>query len=328
MPDTPETIARNCAADLEGYLSGKYSRPNFERRWRIHHCPLPIPPVKGSELPPPPGGGGGGTGGGGTDGTESFLPTSGPPVIGFHNVVKGEDPAAAIPIASLRFSPPSIRSANNVFTWPVGTEGFRRFGSATLGIHKYMGDANVAVQVIHLDEAHIEMTGTFAGLTSARLMELLEAVITAGGSKDLFVPGVFSRIQRVFTENYDFTHPADDRTHSIDYTISFVRTTVGASVPPSTTTKAGIVVQADKGISGSPRNTSVQLTAQSENVYTVVGTAQSLREISAVVYGTGEDWTKLIDLNRELLDIYNPGVNLLAFQLPTMRLPLGTQIVF
>jgi hypothetical protein len=249
------------------------------------------------------------------------------PIIAPHKVAQGEDTARVLPLAQLRFAPPSIRSANNSFSWPFGTEGFRRYGSATLGIHKYLGAGNVAVQVIHLDEAHIELNGTFPGLTSSTFMEQLLAVITADGSKDLFVPGVFSRIQRVFTESYDFSHAADERTHSIDYSIQFVRTTVGATVAASNTVK-GQAISSNRTIPGSPRVTTAASVAQSDRVYVVSAGSQSLREIAAIVYGSQEDWTKIIDLNKGVLDNYNPDSDILAFQLPTMRLPAGTVIIY
>jgi hypothetical protein len=247
------------------------------------------------------------------------------PVVNSHNFKKGEDPAAILPLAQLKFSPPSIKSANNTFTWPFGTEGFRRSGSATLGIHKYLGGSNVAVQVIHSDEAHIELTGAFPGLTSAALMEQLLAVITAGGSKDLFLPGIFTRIQRVFTENYDFGHTADDRTHSIDYTISFVRTTVGATVP---TEKAIATATESKVIPSSPRTTAASTVGQSERIYTIAPTAQSLREVAAIVYNDSSLWQVLVDLNKDTFDIYNPSSSINAYELPTARLPVGTKIAY
>jgi hypothetical protein len=319
------TLDHNCSTDLAGYLDGSYSRLNFEHRWINHKCPLPIPPVRGSD-----GGGdaGSGTGAGDGAGTVGMLFAPVLPVIGSHNFVKGEDPVAIIKVSELRFAPPSIRSAGNQYTWPLGIEGFRRSGSATLGIHKYLGDGNVAVQVMHLDEAHIEMTGTFPGLSSTTNMEQLLAVITADGSKDLFLPGVFTKIQRVFTENYDFSHAIDDRTHSIDYNISFVRTTVGATVPGSTINTAGGVAFAAQAIPSTPRNTTISIQGQSQNVYTVAGGPMSLRDISTVVYGGQGNWRKLIDLNKDTLEIYNPDGSLIRYQLPTTRLPIGTKIVF
>lgn len=248
------------------------------------------------------------------------------PVIAFHKKQKDEDPAAGIPLTQLRFSVPRIRSANNEFVWPLGVEGFRRFGSATLGIHKYLGGSNVAVQVIHSDEAHIELVGTFPGLNARTWMEQLLAVVTADGSKDLILPGVFTRIQRVFTESYDFSHPQDDRTHSIDYTISFVRTTVGATV--TTTQKTVNLNTGTQTVPGSPRNTAAASLAQSDRIYTVVEGAQTLREIAAVVYQDQSKWTQLVDLNRDVIEVYNPGSTVLAFQLPTLRLPIGTQILY
>lgn len=248
------------------------------------------------------------------------------PVIQSHKAKQGEDPAASIALTQLRYAPPSIKSSNNQFVWPFGAEGFRRYGSATLGIHKYLGAGNVSVQVIHLDEAHIELTGTFPGLTSTQFMEQLLAVITADGSKDLFVPGIFSRIQRVFAESYDFTHDKDERTHSIDYTIDFVRTTVGASIPAAQ--KTASLTNTSSFIPSTPKNTSASVATKSSRVYSVTGNSQSLREIAGVVYGDINDWTRLIDLNKEVIQIYNPETAILPFQLPTMRLPIGTQIVY
>lgn len=248
------------------------------------------------------------------------------PVIKSHTAAKNEDPAATVAIASLRFSPPSIRSGNSQFVWPFGVEGFRRSGTATLGIHKYLGGSNVDVQVIHSDEAHIEMSGTFPGLTSQAFMEQLLAVITADGSKDLLLPGIFTRIQRVFTESYDFSHDPEDRTHSITYTISFVRTTIGSTV--SSTQKTVALQTENTSGPSNPRNVSAATLAQSDRVYTVVPGAQTLREISAIVYGDQDSWTDLVDLNKDIISQYNPEGTFLAFQLPTVRLEIGTRIVF
>lgn len=241
----------------------------------------------------------------------------------------GDDPAAILPLSQLRFSPPSVRSSENVFIWPMGVEGFRRSGSATLGIHKYLGAGNVDVQVAHLDEAHLEMTGTFPGLTSKNNMAELLAVITADGAKELILPGIFSRIQKVFCENYEFSHAVDDRTHSIDYSISFVRTTVGVGVSSGdrflTASNPGSGTQT---LSGSPRSTALTSVAQSDRVFVVADGAQTLREISSIVYGDQTLWPQLVLLNASALDIYNPDLELGIYQLPTVRLPIGTKVVF
>jgi hypothetical protein len=41
----PAGLSDQCAKDLAGYQSGKYSEPNFRRRWSLHHCPGEVPVV-------------------------------------------------------------------------------------------------------------------------------------------------------------------------------------------------------------------------------------------------------------------------------------------
>ena len=252
-----------------------------------------------------------------------------PTIKGNDTVAQGKDTAAILPLTQLRFSPPSIRSAENSFIWPMGVEGFTRSGSATLGIHKYLGADHVSIQVAHLDEAHIEMNGTFPGLTSKNNMAELMAVITADGPKSLLLPGIFSRIQTVYCENYNFTHAADERTHSIDYTISFVRTTVGNQIDSGDRFLAalGVNVGADTLV-GSPRSTSAVTLAQSDRIFVVADGARTLREIASVVYGDQSQWKELVALNTSVIEIYNPGIELGVYQLPTVRLPIGTKIIY
>lgn len=243
---------------------------------------------------------------------------------------EGQDTAAILPLTQLRFSPPSISSGDNVFTWPLGVEGFRRFGSQTLGIHKYLGAGNVAVQVTHLDEAHIEMSGTFPGLTAKNSMAELLAVITADGPKNLIVPGVLQRIQHVYTENYDFSHPADDRTHSIDYTLSFVRSTTGGNAPSGERVFTAVSAQiaGASSLPNTPRSSMLSTTAQSDRVITVTDGARTLREIAAIVYGDQTLWPQLVDINRSVIETYNPDIALGIYQLPTLRLPIGMNLIY
>src|SRR5215510_358905 len=76
------------------------------------------------------------------------------------------DPARRlITLSEHRHDRPYLQSGDKVFAWPVGVEGLRRSGTASLGIHRYLGENSVDVQVLHKDEARIEMTGTFPGIT-------------------------------------------------------------------------------------------------------------------------------------------------------------------
>src|SRR6266542_1406411 len=64
--------------------------------------------------------------------------------------------AAAYIIALGRFVWPRIYIPGKAsFVFPLGTEGLRLFGSAALGIHKYIGDNAAVVEVMHRDERRI-----------------------------------------------------------------------------------------------------------------------------------------------------------------------------
>jgi len=129
---------------------------------------------------------------------------------------------------------PWLDSGRLVFIWPVPTEGFRRTGNSTLALHHYIGDQYVDAQVIHRDEARIELTGVFPGLSAqdnmAELINVLNDDPPEAGMT-LNVPGVFEQVKFVIPENWDFSHDTDDQTHSISYTITFVAIGEGRRIP-------------------------------------------------------------------------------------------------
>jgi len=229
------------------------------------------------------------------------------------------DTAARIAYGRFKYALPKIICGKKIFVWPAGTEAFRRSGNSTLGIHKYIGKNYVDVHEIHQDEAHIEMSGTFAGLTSQQnMIDLIDLLISVG-PKSLYVPGVFATIQTVFCENYDFNHAADDRTHSIDYTISFVRTVTGAKITAR--------MQAAQQQSSPATIQNTTIAASPDRTATVSDSMKTLREVSAVVYGDADKWRTLVTLNQDIMGNYNTNVgNLTAFQLATQRLPNGTAV--
>jgi hypothetical protein len=261
------------------------------------------------------------------------LPANRPPQIDFEKkppkpgelYPKLEDPAARIDYSRHRFALPKITGAGQTFVWPVGIETFARTGAATLGIHKYLGRHYVDVHIVHLDEARIELEGTFPGLTSTKNMRDLIAVLTAPGSKQLYLPGVFTNIQTVFAVDYDFRHPSDDMTHSINYRVSFVRTTTGAKV----SARQQAFHQAASEIPTPPKR---QMSSPSDrSVRTTAGMA-TLRAVADYVYQDAGKWRNLVRLNKELFTTYDPniGVNkpISPFRLATMRLALGTRVKY
>jgi hypothetical protein len=261
-------------------------------------------------------------------------PGNSPPLIDFNKPAPkpGDiyepilDPAARLPYTLHRFPLPKITGAGKTFVWPVGIEGFVRAGNATLGVHRYLGANYVDVHQVHLDEARIDMSGTFPGLTSTKNMRDLIAILVARGSKQLYLPGVFTAIQTVFCQNYSFDHAEDDRTHSVVYTMSFVRTTttgkidtkqmateqVGARVPPGPPQGA---------VGSKPMNMAV----------TTDGMA-TFRAISDYVYDDPDKWQSLVNLNKKEFSTYNQdrGVPepIPPYQLVLSRLNLGTRIAY
>ena len=228
----------------------------------------------------------------------------------------GQDPARRlIPDSQLFHKRPSISSGANVFVWPGGVEGFRSSGQALLGKHYFIGDDDVDVQVIHLDEARFEMSGVFAGKTSVDNMRELKALLASPSpdrGKILYVPGIFERIQYVNCENYDFQHDPDDRTHSISYQIIFIKTGIGKLIkdphgkPPIPNPK---VKKKNKG--------------KSHRKVTVQQGRQTLRQIAKFAYGNANLWTRVLELNETRVKKLAPNVPRHA--LPNHRFPLGTK---
>jgi hypothetical protein len=220
----------------------------------------------------------------------------------------------------LTFARPYLVSGNSFFVFPVGAEGFRRSGSATLGLHRYLGANTVDGVTVHFEEARIEMTGTFPGRESTGQMiaclQLLRSKPVAGYCV-LYLPGIFEHEQRVLPENWDFSHDPDDRTHSINYTISFVRVGEGDKVSPGNSRQSPPEPSA-RAVS-KPRG-------KPSRIYTVTQNVRTLRAISNQVYGNQSNWQRLIDLNSDQLNDWKQNhPNIPSYQIPTYRWPLGTQ---
>lgn len=228
---------------------------------------------------------------------------------------------------NLRHARPFICNGLDIFVFPGGTEGFTASGEAELGIHKYIGDNAADAVVIHKEEGRIEMTGTFAGNRSVANMVALRDLLM-GQSFDpgliLVIPGVFPKEQFVAAERWEFTHADDDRSHSIGYTLTFLRVGVSHRAPdphgtapkPNPTTK--IVTKkkpTNKAGQGGGGGGGKMITAAADG-------AQTFRQISALVYGDVDQWQRLVAQNLEIVD------GIAAYQIPTLRLPIGTLVAY
>jgi hypothetical protein len=228
---------------------------------------------------------------------------------------RGQDPARLlVPDANLFHKRPSLQSGDLVYLWPVGVEGLRQTGTATLAIHHYFGDDDADVQILHKDESRIEMSGTLPGVTGVDNMAALRLVIrdtTPDPGKILFLPGIFERLQYVVVENYDFNHAADDRTHSWDYVITFVRTGAGKRIR-------------DPHGKPAPPNPTRRVTPKGKGsrYITVKANLRTFKQIAAKVYGTSAKWQHLVDLNVKLVK----GIP--NHLIPGHRWPLGTKIYY
>ena len=233
----------------------------------------------------------------------------------------GQDPARRlIPSHHLYQARPTLTSGNKTFRWPIGIEGLRRSGTASLGIHRYLGENSVDVQVLHKDEARIEMTGMFPGISGVDYMnELIDIVMsdTPEAGKILTLPGVFPDKQFVVVENYDFNHEGDDQTHTFNYTITFVRIETGSR---------------QKEVHGKPPPPQPGVTVNNRGtpgrIHVIRDGARTLKAVAKLKYGNASDWKKLLNANRAMLRIYQTKHNLPAHALPTHRFPVGTKIRF
>lgn len=209
------------------------------------------------------------------------------------------------------------------FVWPLGVEGFSHSLDPQLGIHKYIGDNAVKVDVIHNGEERLTLSGSFPGMSSIGAFRALRDIVladTPARGKVLYVPHLFTYTQRVAVGTTHFDHAETDRGTDLTYSIEFVRLGAAArvheddlvdvepqpTVPPAT---AGA-----KGGSG----------AGAHRPFRVNGTYNTLRKIAAHKLGKADKWRALYDKNSRWFIMHNVP----AFRAPNHRLPLGTTIYY
>jgi hypothetical protein len=232
----------------------------------------------------------------------------------------GDDPARYLATPEAMFERPWLSAPGSdvdAFVWPLGTEGFRYSGSSEYGIHKYIGDDEIEVNVIHRDEPHFELNGIFPGNTAPANMRALVAVIradTTDNGKILHLPYILPTQQWVAVTDYSFSHEEGDRTKTIAYTISFLRMRAGkkqGTGPPNT----------DPGANPTSGN---DTRGDDVSVFVVKEGFRTLRAIAKKVYGSVEEWTKLFNKNEKKLK--DKGIT--RSEAATHQLPLGMKITF
>jgi hypothetical protein len=218
---------------------------------------------------------------------------------------------------NLRHARPYITNGRKLFVFPVGAEGFRKSGSATLGLHRNIGDDDVTGMTVHRREGRIILEGMFPGVTAQDNMVECEAMLVSvqRNGLALHVPGVFDNEQMVLPDTWDFSHDRDDRTHSIDYTITFVKIGIGQKLPDP----HGKPPHQNPSVKTKPRG-------KPHRVFVIKAGVRTFRGIANVVYKNPDAWHKIVKLNEGQLNNWKRHhPNVPNHQLPTYRWPIGTK---
>ena len=89
----------------------------------------------------------------------------------YTNIGNADDTAHYILKPDLQFyrpwlASPGVGASGIAFVWPLGIEGFTLASTAELGIHKYIGDNDIDIEIVYPDEYHITLNGIFPGKTA------------------------------------------------------------------------------------------------------------------------------------------------------------------
>lgn len=225
-----------------------------------------------------------------------------------------DDTAQYLLVPGSNFYRPWISVPNGrSFVWPLGVEGFSLSIDPTLGIHKYIGDNAVKVDVMHKGDERISLSGSFPGTSAVRAFQALRDIIyaeTPNEGKILYVPHIFTYTQRVVVASARFDHNADDRGTDLSYSIDFVRLAPGKRVkedPLAPTTH--------------PPKTQGTPTARR---FRTTSTINTIRKIAALKYKDSSQWRRIYNANLAFFR----RKNITMFKAPDYRLSPGTVLYY
>jgi hypothetical protein len=238
------------------------------------------------------------------------------PFHGEHGIGDPDDQARYILTPGEQFLQPWLRVPNGqTFVWPVGVEGFNDSIEPTVGVRKFIGDNDVAVQVMHLSEERLRMTGEFPGSTSVNAYRALRDVVrarTPAGGKILYVPHILAYAQRVVVARAEFDRPQDDIGDlRLTYTVEFVR--------------IGSAGEADNPPLEDPLSqpyTPKEPRGNSPVPFLVNSKYNTLRKIAKYKLGSTGKWRQLYDKNTKLFR----KLKVPMAKVPDYRLPIGTRV--
>lgn len=224
-----------------------------------------------------------------------------------------DDSAKYLLQPDLDFSRPylAIPGTPRAFVWPLGIEGFELSGNTTLGIHRYLGEIELDVSIVHKDEMHIRLSGIFPGWTSVENMNALRKIYDADTperGKILHLPGILPELQYVTGENFTFSHADDERTQDIQYQISFVKHDSRPYRKGERPRKPYPVRKRPKGYG--------------RRFFVVTARYNTLRKIAYKLWHNGNRWTELYILNGKWFD----KRDIPTHSIPDYRLPRGMKV--
>lgn len=208
----------------------------------------------------------------------------------------------------------AVAGTTQAFIWPIGVEGFDIEDQAVLGRHKYLGDIQLDVDVVHRGETTITMTGVFPGWTSVDNMSALRQIFRMGTpqrGKILHLPGILPHLQYVVCESLRHGHPDDERKQDISYSLSMVVIGTGPAV-------------ARNLLPGVPGSGAAK--GRTQKKFVVNATTNTLRKIAQKLYGDTGRWTTLYAIKANAVWFDKHGVP--SHAAPDKRLPKGTPIYY
>lgn len=243
------------------------------------------------------------------------LFTTAGPYQPYSKTGKDNDPARYVARPGIDFLRPWLAIRNGIaFQWPLGLQGWGLTTDPTLGIHKYIGDNAVEIDVIHAGEEHITMTGQFLGDTAPALVQALREVvrrIVPREGKILYIPEILTHAQRVQVVRSEFSGDEDVRGRDCRYSIEFAIMGLAGKVPgPQYTADELPTTAIKKGVS--PRTVS----ADSKH--------NTLRKIAAWKLGNSAKWRTIYELN----ELWFVAHSISSAKAVDYRIPLGTSIYY
>lgn len=230
------------------------------------------------------------------------------------------DPAQYLRNPGVHFYRPWLASddkfTGQAFVWPLGIEGFDLTIDPQLGIHKYIGDNDVQVDITHKGQENFTMTGNFPGNTGPANLRALRQIVfmtTPRAGKVLYVPHILTYAQRVIVQRARFSHADSDRGQDLSYEIEFVRIgyiNAGKSDDPPILTEPTRPSSAP-GNAGKRR---VQVDSKHNTI----------RKIAAWKLGSASRWLAIYNLNKP----YFTKAGIITAKVPDYRMPLGTVIYY